>query len=127
MFFKTRKSVPLDAFYLALASFSYQNDGKLSFQYVDASTRQLYLNGKIVATFTMRNNLGLITGDFELLQYSDKDSRLLAAMIDLFTDPVNIPVYKDEKWLVGGCTLSHFSRMSAVSFKLRLAMCNSTD
>lgn len=127
MFFKTRKSVPLDAFYLALASFSYQNDGMIAFQYVDASTRQLLLNGSVVATFTMRNNLGLITGDFELLQYSDKDSRLLAAMIDLFTDPVNVPVYKGEYWLIGGYRVSHFNRMSAVCFKLRLAMCNSAD
>lgn len=127
MFFKPRKNVPLDAFYLALASFNYQNDGKLSFQYVNASTWQLFLNGKLIATFIMRNNLGLITGDFELLQYTDKDSRLLVELIDLFTDPVNVPVYSNEMWLVGGREISAFLRTSAVRFKLQLALCNSTD
>ena len=75
----------------------------------------------------MRNNLGLITGDFEMLQYTDKDSRLLVEMIDLFTDPVNVPVYSNEMWLVGGREINAFLRTSAVRFKLRLAMCNSTD
>ena len=127
MFFKTRKNVPLDAFYLALASFNYQNDGKIYFRYINVSTRQLLLNGKLIATFIMRNNLGLITGDFEMLQYTDKDSRLLVGMIDLFTDPVNVPVYSNEMWLVGGREISAFLRTSAVRFKLQLAMCNSTD
>ena len=127
MFFKPRKNVPLDAFYLALASFNYQNNRKISFQYVNASTRQLLLDGKIVSTFTIRNNLGFQTGNFELLQYTDSDSRLLGEMIDLFTDPVNVPVYSNEMWLVGGREISAFLRMSAICFKLRLAMCNSTD
>lgn len=127
MFFKTRKNVPLDAFYLALASFNYQNSGKIYFRYINVSTRQLLLNGKLIATFIMRNNLGLITGDFEMLQYTDKDSRLLVEMIDLFTDPVNVPVYSNEMWLVGGREISAFLRTSAVRFKLQLALCNSTD
>ena len=127
MFFKSRKNVPLDAFYLALASFNYQNGGKISFQYVNESARQLLLDGKIVSTFTIRNNLGFQTGNFELLQYTDSDSRLLVGMIDLFTDPANIPVYNNGKWLVGGRVINAFLRKSLVCFKLRLAMCNSTD
>lgn len=126
--FKERGNVPLDSLVLALADFrDKHNSARIRIDYVNESTRRLFLDNIFVATITLTNHMGLIKCKLKLNSESLLVVRSFVETIDLYTDPVNVPVYSNEKWLVGGREISAFLRTSAICFKLRLAMCNSTD